>query len=226
MNSNYFVDTDKFSIDKFKNILNIKDILPGRIVLKDNLDERFDLIKSKGINSLSDLLDTLKTKPKIDKFSKDTGLSIDYLTILRREANSYVSTPIRLIDLPFIETDIIEKLKVNGIKDSRQLFDYASKRINREKLAFRYKLPLDRLLELVQLCDLVRITGVGPVFARIIFDSGIKSVKDFLSLDSADLLERLIKTNNEKGLTKAKFTIKDIEYCIELGKDLPLVIEN
>ena len=226
MNSNYFVDTDKFSIDKFKNILNIKDILPGRIVLKDNLDERFDLIKSKGINSLSDLLDTLKTKPKIDKFSKDTGLSIDYLTILRREANSYVSTPIRLIDLPFIETDIIEKLKVNGIKDSRQLFDYASKRINREKLAFRCKLPLDRLLELVQLCDLVRITGVGPVFARIIFDSGIKSVKDFLSLDSADLLERLIKTNNEKGLTRAKFTIKDIEYCIELGKDLPLVIEN
>jgi hypothetical protein len=184
------------------------------------------LLKSKGIDSLSDLLDSLKTKPKVDKFSKDTGLDIDYLTILRREANSYVSVPVRLIDLPIIETDIIDKLDLIGIKDSKQLFDNAAKRSDREKLANRYKLPIDKLTELVQLSDLVRITGVGPVFAKIILDSGIGSVKDFLSFDSEDLFDRLIKTNNDKGLTKAKFTIKDIEYCIELGKDLPLVLEK
>jgi hypothetical protein len=226
MSDNYFIDPDKFSIDKFKNILKTKDILPGRIVLKDKLDERFDLLKSKGINLLSDLLNILKTKPRVEKFAKETGLSADYLIILRREANSYISVPVKLIDLPFIDTDIIEKLELNGIKDSKQLFDNAAKRPEREKLANRYKLPLDKISELVQLCDLVRITGVGPVFARIIYDSGIKTVRDFLSFDSSDLFERLTRTNNEKGLTKAKFTIKDIEYCIELGKDLPLVLEN
>jgi hypothetical protein len=226
MSDNYFIDPDKFSIDKFKNILKTKDILPGRIVLKDKLDERFDLLKSKGINLLSDLLNILRTKPRVEKFAKETGLSADYLIILRREANSYISVPVKLIDLPFIDTDIIEKLELNGIKDSKQLFDNAAKRPEREKLANRYKLPLDKISELVQLCDLVRITGVGPVFARIIYDSGIKTVRDFLSFDSSDLFERLTRTNNEKGLTKAKFTIKDIEYCIELGKDLPLVLEN
>jgi hypothetical protein len=226
MSDNYFIDPDKFSIDKFKNILKTKDILPGRIVLKDKLDERFDLLKSKGINLLSDLLNILKTKPRVEKFAKETGLSADYLIILRREANSYISVPVKLIDLPFIDTDIIEKLELNGIKDSKQLFDNAAKRPEREKLANRYTLPLDKISELVQLCDLVRITGVGPVFARIIYDSGIKTVRDFLSFDSSDLFERLTRTNNEKGLTKAKFTIKDIEYCIELGKDLPLVLEN
>jgi hypothetical protein len=86
-------------------------------------------------------------------------------------------------------------------------------------------LPIDKLTELIQLCDLVRITGVGPVFARIIYDSNIHSVKQFLSLDMADLYARLIKTNEDKGLTRAKFSIKDIEYCIELGRDLPIVIE-
>jgi hypothetical protein len=226
MSDNYFVDTTRFSIDKFRNILKSKDILPGRIVLKDKIDERFDLLKSKGINSLFDLLESLKTKPKIERFSKDTRLTIDYLTILRREANSYFSAPVKLSDLPFVELEIISKLESNGIKDSKQLFDNAAKHKDREALSDKYKLPIDKLTELVQLCDLVRITGVGPVFARIIFDSGIKSVKDFLSFDLADLFERLIKTNNEKGLTKAKFTIKDIEYCTELGKDLPLVIEN
>ncbi|MFZ4521835.1 MAG: DUF4332 domain-containing protein [Bacteroidales bacterium] len=226
MQDNYFVDTEKFTIDKFKNILKTKDILPGRIVLKDRIDERFDLLKSKGIDSLSDLLDSLKTKPKVDKFSKDTGLDINYLTILRREANSYVSVPVRLIDLPIIETDIIDKLDSIGIKDSKQLFDNAAKRSDRQKLANRYELPIDRLTELVKLSDLVRITGVGPVFARIILDSGISTVKEFLSLDSGDIFDRLIKANDDKGLTRTRFTLKDIEYCIELGKDLPLVLEK
>ena len=226
MGENYFIDTTKFSIDKFRNILKTKDILPGRIVLKDNIDKRFDLLKSKGINSLNDLLETLKTKPKVERFSKDSGLSIDYLTILRREANSYVSVPVKLIDLPFVDIDIINKLDSIGIKDSKQLFDCAAKRIERELLADSHKLPIDKLTELVLLCDLVRITGVGPVFARIIYDSNIHSVREFLSFDSVDLFERLTKTNNDKGLTKAKFAVKDIEYCIELGKDLPLIVEK
>lgn len=98
MTENYFIDTDKFSIDKFRNILLTKEILPGRIILKEDLDERFDLLKTKKIKTLSDLLETLKTKQKIDRFSKETGLTVEYLTILRREANSYVSVPVKLID--------------------------------------------------------------------------------------------------------------------------------
>ncbi len=47
MTEDYFIDTDKFSIDKFRNILLTKEILPGRIILKENTDERFDLLKTK-----------------------------------------------------------------------------------------------------------------------------------------------------------------------------------
>jgi hypothetical protein len=221
----YFIDTTHFSIEKFRFILKTKDILPGRIVLKDRIDERFDILKSMGINTLNDLLETLKTKIKIERFSKDSGLSIDYLTILRREANSYVSVPVKLTDMPFVETDIIKTLETNGIKDSKQLFDNASKIKNRVLLANKYKIPIEKLNELVHLCDLVRITGVGPVFARIIYDSNIHTVKDFLSFDSTELLSKLIKTNDDKGITKVRFSVKDIEYCIELGKDLPIVVD-
>ena len=98
MTENYFIDTDKFSIDKFRKILLTKEILPGRIILKEDLDERFDILKTKKIKTLSDLLETLKTKQKIDRFSKETGLTVEYLTILRREANSYMSVPVKLID--------------------------------------------------------------------------------------------------------------------------------
>ena len=226
MYDNYFIDAEKFSMDKFKNILLTKEILPGRVVLKEALDERFELFKSKKIDTLSDLLETLKTKSKIEKFSKDTGLSVEYLTILRREANSYISVPVSLIDLPFVETDIINILEAKGIRDSKQLFDMAAKRSDRRKIAEKFELPMNKLLELVRLCDLVRITGVGPVFARIIYDAGIYTVNDFMSFDSIDLFERLKTTNDMNGLTKTKFTLKDIEYCINLGRDLPIMIEN
>ena len=225
MTENYFIDTDKFSIDKFRNILLTKEILPGRIILKEDLDERFDILKTKKIKTLSDLLETLKTKQKIDRFSKETGLNVEYLTILRREANSYVSVPVKLIDLPFIETDIISKLELHGIRDSKQLVENAAKLKDRQNLSEKHNLAFDKLSELVCLCDLVRKTGVGPVFAGIIYDSGINTVKNFLSYDAIELFERLTKTNSEKGFTKVKFTQKDIEYCIELGRDLPLIVE-
>lgn len=226
MEDSYSVNTTKFSLDKLRDALKTKYILPGRKVLKEQLDERFDLLKSEGIESLFDLLDALKSKIKIEQFASKTGLDTDYLTILRREANSYVSVPVRLIDLPIVETDTIMKLDFIGIRDSKQLFIKAAQLSEREQLAANNNIQIEALTELVQLSDLIRITGVGPVFARIILDSGIGSVEEFLVNDPEDLFVRLTKTNNEKGLTKVKFTRKDIEYCIELGKDLPIVFER
>jgi hypothetical protein len=222
MSDSYFLDTSKFSLDKFRDILKSKDILPGRLVLKDQIDERFILFKSIGLRSLSDLLEALKTKPRIEQFSKESGLSSDYLTILRREANSYISDPVRLSEMPFAEFEIIELLEQNGIKDSKQLYITAIKSTDRFLLSNRLGVSDDKILELVNLCDLVRITGVGPVFARIIYDSGIHSVRDFLSVDADELYARLSKTNIENGFTKARFTQKDIEYCLELGSELPI----
>jgi len=226
MKDSYSVNTTKFSLDRLRDALKTKDILPSRNVLKEQVDERFNLLKSEGIESLFDLLDILKSKAKIEQFATKTGLNTDYLTILRREANSYVSVPVRLIDLPTGETDTIKKLDSIGIRDSKQLFIKAAQLSDREQLAVCNNIEIEALTELVQLADLLRITGVGPIFVQIILDSGIGSVEEFLSLDSKELFDRLIKTNSDRGLTKARFTIKDIEYCIELGKELPIVFER
>ena len=46
----------------------------------------------------------------------------------------------------------------------------------RQKLAGETGIPLATIVELVKLSDLARIWGVGPVFARIIYDSGVDTV--------------------------------------------------
>jgi hypothetical protein len=137
----YFIDLTAFSIDKLRNLLKSKEILPGRILLKAQIDDRFDLLKTHGIESLADLLDELKNKKKIEQFAQKTDLDVDYLILLRREANSYVSVPEKLSNMPFVETEIIETLESSGIMNSRDLFDLAAKQSDREKLAIRLKIP-------------------------------------------------------------------------------------
>ena len=95
----------------------------------------------------------------------------------------------------------------------------------RKQLAAKIEIPEEKLRELVILCDFSRITGVGPIFAQIMYDAGIRSAREFLSGSAEEMYERLSRFNDEKQYTKAKFSLKDIEYCMELGRDLPLVLE-
>ncbi len=98
----YHLDIEKYTLQKFKSGLKSRKMIPSRISLKDNLDERFRLLETQGISNLKELIDTLKTKPKIELFSKETGLSIDYLSLLRREAKSFLPNPVRLNKFPGI----------------------------------------------------------------------------------------------------------------------------
>lgn len=45
MSNSYFVDLTNFSIEKVETILKSKELLPGRIILKEKLEERFQNIK-------------------------------------------------------------------------------------------------------------------------------------------------------------------------------------
>ena len=107
-----------------------------------------------------------------------------------------------------------------------QLISRFCTKADREKLSHDYGLSLDQIDELVYLSDLVRMTGVGPVFAKIIYDSGIKTVNEFHRYDSKTLLDILISVNDEKQLTKVNFGTHDIDYCLDLGKELPILINE
>ena len=77
-------------------------------------------------------------------------------------------------------------------------------------------IPIDKLNELAPLSDLARLFGVGPVFARIIYDVGIDSVKAFVK-NSA---EEFIRIYEKKTQKKADFGTNDINFSIEPAKDL------
>jgi hypothetical protein len=222
MRDQYHIDSEKYSLQQFKESLRSREMIPSRVSLKDNLEERFRILENSGIRNHKELMDKLKTKPRIEQFSKETGLAIDYLTLLNREAKSYLPNPIRLDKFPGVDRKAVEKLEAVGIKNSRHLFNAAKDRTEREQLSGRTEIPIEILDELVGLSDLSRAYGVGPVFARMIYDVGIKSIQELIAYTAEDL----IRIYEQKTQKKTDFGVNEIQFSLELARELESMVES
>ncbi len=219
MKNSYHIDLAKYSLEKLKLSLKARNMIPSRVILKEKIDDRFKVLSENGIEHLADLITQLKTKQKVEKFSKQSELSVEYLTILKREAGSYLPNPVKLDKFPGVDLKSVTTLESAGIKHTKHLFDRT-----KEKEKFTLLLDLtgiDKacLEELKALSDLVRIYGVGPVFARIIYDVGVRSVETFKGLTARSF----IQIYEEKMNKKADFGENEISFSIELAKELDTI---
>lgn len=189
-------------------------MLPGRVALQEQMDERFNLLKKSGVKTLGDLLRVLDSNTKIESYSAQTGLPVNYLVLLKREAGSYLVRPFPLSDFPGIPFEYTELLKSKGIKNTKDLFVQVQLESRQAEMASKTGIPQYRLKELVSLCDLSRITGVGGIFARVIYEAGIRSTLEFASTDSSGLLSRCRTVIEKHGYTAGNLGEKDILYGI------------
>ena len=217
----YYIDLKKYSLQKFKENLSSREMIPSRKILKEDIDARFDALEQAGIANLKELTSALKTKSEIEEFSNRTGLSTQYLTVIGREARSYLPSPIRLDTFPNTQESTLEKLEAVGIKNTRHLFTAAQERTARKSLAEKAGVPIESLNELVGLSDLARLYGVGPVFARMIYDVGIHSIKEFIQYTAQDFID----IYEEQTQQKADFGVADIEFSLHLGKILDIAAD-
>ncbi len=107
--SNYHLNPEKISLEQFRRSLESRELIPSRVILKENLAERFEVLSSMEISNLKDLLVSLKSKEKIKNISEQTSLSVDYLTILKREAGSYFPNPVPLNKFSCVDAQILLK---------------------------------------------------------------------------------------------------------------------
>lgn len=226
MTDNYSIPLNTISLRQFQQMLEGKKLQPGRVMLREEINERFALIEAAGIDDLQALHEALRTKKRLRQFVERTGLPEEFVTLLRREVNSYISKPIALQSFPDVDPVIVGKLADAGIKTTKQLFDEAETPAKRNRLARRLDLPDANLTELTHLADLARILGIGPVSARLLYDAGIDSVASFVKApvgELVDMLNRSMKAHPQIPTTTV--TEKDIVYCMDSARLLPLVAE-
>ncbi len=212
MAPSYHIDTSNYSLQEMKKDLLGRDLIPSRRPLKEDLEVNFRILAEQGILTLADLISALKNKKKVLEFSSISGISENYLTLLRREANSYLPNPVPLDRFTGFEPRDIKKLAAAGIKNSHNLFDLAKKNTDLVAYSADLGIPSEIFIHLVGLSDLVRAYGVGPAFARILYDCGIHSVSEFRGHTPRQVIDLYEKKTGKK----ADFSASDIKFSLDL----------
>ncbi len=216
--NHYSIDPSLLSLEEFKELTANRRMLPGRVMLHKQMDERFGLLKRSGMETLGDVLRILGSKSKIHSFAIQTGLTEDYLVVLKREAGSYIAKPIALSSFPGIPFEYVELLKSRGINNTKDLFMQVQSEQEQKELSASTGIPAYRLKELSSLCDLSRITGVGGIFARVLYEAGIHSTEEFANTDIASLLNACQLVIEKHAYAVGKPGEEDMNYGIHYAR--------
>jgi hypothetical protein len=221
----YYQDFSAISIDSYKSKLKSSELLPGRRILKEQIDERFEYLKSTGIWNLLELQKALKNRKKYDELAKANSLNPEYLTILLREINSIHPKPNKIKDFPGISAETIKRLEKIGITDTLKLYDKVKSTGNRKELAAHTGISNTEILELTILTDLSRIKWTGVTFARMLYETGIRSVQQAAKSDYIDLHKRINELNKERMFFKGQIGLNDVKLFVDAANEVPLDIE-
>ncbi|NJK95141.1 MAG: hypothetical protein HC905_09720 [Bacteroidales bacterium] len=96
----YYLDLGSIGLDNYKEQLRNGYLIPSRLLLKENLDERFSIFRDAGIKNVFELQKALRNKTIFSQFSAEASMSEEFLTVLLREINSLQPKPNKIKELP------------------------------------------------------------------------------------------------------------------------------
>jgi hypothetical protein len=213
----YTLDLQLISLERFYKLSVSKRLVPGRAILKEKMDERFRLLEAVGIENLDQLIRSLANKEKIRNVASSTGIPEGYLVLLKREAGSYLARPFPLSGIPGIPFEFGEALRSRGIRSTKDFFESVQTDEQQIRVSKVTGIPESRLKEIYCLCDLSRITGVGGLYSRILYESGIRSVRDFVQIDIGAHRTRSLAVIEKYGYPVKPLSENDIRYCLDVA---------
>jgi len=214
----YTIDPYLIGIEQFYSLTASKSLLPGRIALKDEMEGRFSIMNKSGIENLGMLLKAFNSREQVQLFAKTHRIPQEYLFMVRREAGSYLARPFPLKEFPGVPFEYCKILHILGLRNTREYFEFAQGENVLYNLSQKSGVPVARLKEIFVLCNLSRIGGVGPVFSRIVYETDIRSVKEFAGIRTGSHCPRFNSVIDKRGYATARLSENDVQYCIGFAK--------
>ena len=221
----YYLDLSTISLDAVKERIATTRLSPSHEILRANIGERFKILAQNGIENLEQLQRELKSKSKVKSFAVETGLPLDYLTVLRREVNSYQPKPIKLGDFPGVDPGVVSNLELIGIKNTLQLFPRVLTPQDRIELALETQIDTADILDLTKLTDVARLKWVGPKFARLLVESNYDTVERVANSNFEKLYLDLVWVNESTNIYIGSLGMDDLKDWVNIiVQDVPQVI--
>lgn len=121
MTDPYRIDLERFSLERLKQIFETREVLPACQVLKEDIEEHFQVLASMGITNVAGRIAAHKTKPTIEALARESGLPGHYLLILGCQARSYTPGLAYPRDIPRLNCEQVTALAAVGIEHSKHL---------------------------------------------------------------------------------------------------------
>lgn len=220
----YARDLSAFPLTRFAAVLKSVALLPGRLVLAEHIDDVVSRLVAEGVTDLDALRKMLARKGSAHVVADRLGVDVEYLTLLRREVNSYRTKALPLRQLEVFSDGELERLAANGIRSTEHLYDACLRRADRAQLARTLDVAPQHIEDALGLANLSRIGGVGPAFAWVLMNLGIRGPDELLALESNEVVN-LYNASLGNDPAQPRVVSKDIDYCKRYAEGLQADIE-
>ena len=128
-------------------------------------------------------------------------------------------------ELKGIAADLAARLKDHGLKDSEAFLEAAKTPKARQELATQTGVSAHEILQLATRADLARVKGVAGVFADLLEESGVDTVKELAQRTPANLHAKLEEVNAAKKIAGRLPRLEEVEDWVTQAKALPKTLE-
>lgn len=125
-----------------------------------------------------------------------------------------------IADIEGVGPTYAEKLKAAGIKTTDALLERAKDPKGRKTVAAETGIDESRILKWANMCDLMRIKGVGEEYSELLEAAGVDTVKELRNRKPANLHAKMVEVNEAKKLVRALPSEKQVEGWVEQAKSL------
>lgn len=116
------------------------------------------------------------------------------------------------------------KLTAVGVTNTAQLLEKAATRKGRKELATASEIDETYILKWANMCDLMRIKGVGEEYSELLEAAGVDTVKELAKRRPDNLHKAMVEANDKRKMVRQLPAIGQVESWVEQAKTLPPVM--
>lgn len=221
----YYIDFTKVTLEKFRERVLSENLIPSQMIIRENLDERLEILKQHGLNNIAEVQKVVKTKKDVERLSQEINIPFDYLTVLRRIINSYHPKARKIKAFVGISDEVKAKLESIGIKTTVDLYEKMISFDDPLETLNLVDISKEELLKLMKLSDLCRIRYVNEAFAVLLYEAGYRSVTAVSSANGSVLFSKIKKVNGQQKIYGGNVGEKDMCFIIEDAKYLSIDVD-
>lgn len=134
-------------------------------------------------------------------------------------------TTLKIQEIEGIGPTYAEKLESAGMNNSDDLLESGKTPQGRKDIAEKTGISSKLILEWINLCDLIRIKGVGEEYSDLLEEAGVDTVVELATRNAENLQKKMEEVNEAKNLVRKTPTIDQVTAWVDEAKTLPRVIE-